>query len=99
MLPYYFVLNVSEDATDEEIRNSYLRLVKQYTPEKDPLRFQQVTEAYEALQNRRRRILGKIFGGLSTKEPEDGLWMLAASLRPVRRPVGLQALFDAENED
>ncbi len=99
MLPYYYILNVSEDATDEEIRNSYLRLVKQYTPEKDPIRFQQVTEAYEALQNRRRRILGRIFGGLSTKEPEGALLALAASRQPVRRPVSLQTLIDAENED
>ncbi|MFP4347062.1 MAG: J domain-containing protein [Thermodesulfobacteriota bacterium] len=99
MLPYYFILNVSEDATDEEIRNSYLRLVKQYTPEKDPVRFQQVTEAYEALQDRRRRILGKIFGGLSIKEPEGALLTLAASRPPIRRPVSLKTLFDAENAD
>lgn len=99
MLPYYYILNVSEDATDEEIRSSYLRLVKRYTPEKNPIRFQQVTEAYEALQNRRRRILGRIFGGLSTKEPENALLALAASRQAVRRPVSLQTLIDAENED
>lgn len=99
MLPYYYVLNVPPDASDEEIRDSYLRLVKKYTPERDSVKFQQITEAYEELQNRRRRILGSIFGGLKVNDPEEALLLLARSRKPNRRPVGLQTLFEAENEN
>lgn len=46
---YYQVLGLSEGADPKEIKRAYFKLVRQYSPEKDPERFQQIREAYEHL--------------------------------------------------
>jgi curved DNA-binding protein CbpA len=98
MLNYYFVLGLSPDASDEDIRNSYLRLVKKHTPEKDPEKFGKVTEAYEALKDKRKRIEMKIFGGLSAKDFESALLDLANSKEVRPRRALLDELFEAEEK-
>ncbi len=48
-MDYYEVLGVDRDADQKAIKKAYFRLVRQYSPEKDPERFQQIREAYENL--------------------------------------------------
>lgn len=45
----YQRLELSTNATPEEIKKSYFRLVRKYSSEKDPERFQQIREAYNTL--------------------------------------------------
>ncbi len=99
MLTYYLVLGLSLDASDEDIRNSYLQLVKKHTPEKDPAKFRQITEAYESVKDERQRVKGKIFGGLAARDHEDTIFSLARAKEIKRRRAGLQELFDAERTD
>ncbi|MEQ8763618.1 MAG: J domain-containing protein [Planctomycetota bacterium] len=47
----YFVLGVSREANDEEIRKAYFAKVKENPPEKHPEVFQQVRKAYEMLKD------------------------------------------------
>jgi len=96
MLTYYLILGVSPDASDEEIRNSYIQLVKKHTPEKDPERFKQITQAYEAIKDKRVRIKRKIFGGFITRDYEETLIALAGTKESKRRRIGLKALFQLE---
>jgi curved DNA-binding protein CbpA len=98
VLTHYLTLGLLPDASDEDIRTSYLQLVKKYTPERDPVRFQQITEAYEAIRDERNRIRGKIFGGLMTRDYESALLSLARSREIRRRRVGLDEPFQAEKE-
>ncbi|QTA86016.1 DnaJ domain-containing protein [Desulfonema magnum] len=98
MLTHYLTLGLSLDASDEDIRNSYLQLVKKYTPEKEPERFRQVTEAYEAIKDERNRIMGKIFGGLAARDYADALVSLGKAKEIRRRRVGLKELFQAEKK-
>lgn len=54
------VLGVREDATQEEIRAAYLRLVRRYHPDStpdgtEPDRFREVVDAYTALRGARPR--------------------------------------------
>jgi len=49
------VLGVAEDATDEQIRAAYLRKLKQFPPDRSPVEFEQVRDAYELLRDRRQR--------------------------------------------
>ena len=44
------VLGVSADADQKEIKKAYFKLVRQFSPEKDPERFQEIRGAYERLQ-------------------------------------------------
>lgn len=51
---YYETLNVSSDATPDEIKKSYRKLVKEHHPDKtggDDLKFKQISEAYETLSD------------------------------------------------
>lgn len=48
---YYQILGVSSGADQKEIKRAYFKLVRQFTPEKDPERFQQIREAYENLSD------------------------------------------------
>ncbi len=96
MLTYYLILDIPFNASDEEIRNSYLKFVKKYTPEKDPIKFKQVTAAYEALKDKRRRIKSKLFGGLDIKNTKEALMQLAHAKTPKRQRVGLKKLVEIE---
>lgn len=50
------VLGVSLEATDKEIRAAYLEKIKQHPPDRDPVRFERVRDAYQALRDPRRRM-------------------------------------------
>lgn len=47
----YETLNLPIEASSEEIRRSYYRLVRKHSPEKDPERFKLIREAYETLSD------------------------------------------------
>ncbi|HEY8163204.1 MAG TPA: DnaJ domain-containing protein [Methylocystis sp.] len=53
MRTHYEVLGVKEDATRREISAAYRQLVKRHHPDKggDPAKFQQITQAYDALRS------------------------------------------------
>jgi curved DNA-binding protein len=55
---YYETLNVSKDASHDEIKKSYRKLVKEHHPDKtggDDTKFKQISEAYEILGDPDRR--------------------------------------------
>lgn len=45
----YEILGIEENADEKEIKKAYFRLIRKYSPEKDPERFQEIREAYERL--------------------------------------------------
>lgn len=95
MLAHYLTLGLEESATDEQIRTRYLELIKAHPPERDPQRFQDVTQAYEAIKDRRVRIYSRIFSGRNTSDMEAALLYLARADRPEPKRVGLQELLQA----
>ena len=44
----FAVLGVPPTASDDDVRARYLELVRQYSPESDPEKFQQIHRAYQA---------------------------------------------------
>ena len=51
---YYQILNLTKNATQEEIKNAFYNLAKLYHPDKNPDsidKFKSINEAYEILKN------------------------------------------------
>jgi curved DNA-binding protein CbpA len=50
--PYdpYVMLGIDRQADEAEIKRAYFRLVREYPPEREPEKFQQVRAAYEQLR-------------------------------------------------
>lgn len=57
MIDYYKILEITEDASDEQIKQAYRKLAKKYHPDSNPgnesaaLKFQEITEAYNVLSD------------------------------------------------
>jgi curved DNA-binding protein CbpA len=50
------ILGISEQATDEEVRQAYLKMLKRYPPDKEPSEFERIRDAYEQVKDPRKRI-------------------------------------------
>jgi len=57
----YRVLGLGPEAGDEQIRAAYLAKLKQFPPDRAPVEFEQVRDAYELLRDRRRRAQHTLF--------------------------------------
>ena len=95
MLAHYLTLGLEEGATDKQIRERYLELIKIHTPERDAQRFQDITAAYEAIKDRRARIYSRIFVGRDTGDVEAALLFLVRAGNPKPKRVGLQEVLRA----
>lgn len=65
MEKYYRVLGVSRGAGQNEIKKAYFKLIRQYSPEKNPEQFREIREAYECLKNVQEEV------GPSFPQPKD----------------------------
>lgn len=95
MLAEHLMLGLEIGATDDQIRKRYLELIKKHPPEHDPLRFQDISTAYERIKTQRARIQHKIFGSLELRDMESELTYLANAAKPKRKRIGLTALLKA----
>ncbi len=66
---YYEILGVSKNATDEEIRSAYKKLIKQWHPDRNPdnrkeaeQKFKEIQEAYEVLSDPEKKAMYDRFG-------------------------------------
>lgn len=78
------VLDLAVDATDAQIRDAYLRQVREHPPDRAPERFERVRDAYEELRDPRRRCQRMILSA----DPEAPLTSLLGDDNSGRRFVG-----------
>ncbi len=71
----FTALGVGEEASDAEIRQRYLALVRDYPPDRAPERFREYRAAYEALGDERKRLEARL---LHTNQAALGRLALAA---------------------
>jgi DnaJ-class molecular chaperone len=91
----YMMLDLDPTASDEEIREQYLALIKAHPPEHDPEGFQDVTQAYERIKDRHARIRHQLFGYRFSSDIEGSFAYLLRAARPKRKRAGLRALLKA----
>lgn len=61
----YELLDVASDAGDDEIKQAYLRKVKDNPPDRDRERFQAIHHAYEAIKDDKSRMKQALFNAPS----------------------------------
>jgi curved DNA-binding protein CbpA len=49
------LLGISADAGDDQIRAAYVRKIKEFPPDRNPMEFELIRDAYELLRDRRQR--------------------------------------------
>ena len=96
MLTHYLVLGLSRSATEKEIRQRYLELVRTYPPARNPEKFRQIDLAYEALKDCRSRVDAEIFGHTAYPSCEAALDALLKCGSVERRTPGLKTLLAHE---
>lgn len=96
MYVYYRLLGLRQGAGDDEIRTAYLKLVKQFSPEKSPDQFQRITRAYEALKDSRSRVRLKVVGPTGEyKVWTEALEDVLETIVEKRRSPGMGELVEA----
>ncbi len=55
------ILDVPDDAGEEEIRLAYLKKIKEYPPDRAPEEFERIRDAYEMLNDPRRLARAQLF--------------------------------------
>ncbi|KAG7377394.1 hypothetical protein PHYBOEH_000887 [Phytophthora boehmeriae] len=88
---YYAILNVSKNATDDELRKAYRKLALKWHPDKNPKdrdgaqkKFQEIGEAYEVLSDKKKREIYDMYG-------EEGLKGAPAGPEGPEMPGGMPA--------
>ena len=57
----YRVLGIERQASEAEIKRAYFQLVRQFPPEREPEKFQEIRAAYEALRDPHNRVTLDLF--------------------------------------
>ena len=74
---YYDILNISKDASEEEIKRSYKKLAVKWHPDKNPnnkeeaeKKFKEISEAYQILSDENKRKIYDMHGEEGVKQHE-----------------------------
>jgi preprotein translocase subunit Sec63 len=82
MNDYYKILGINRDANEQEIKKAYRSLVLVCHPDRNPddreaeEKFKEVTEAYEVLSNREKRVC--FYSPIFTRQIRSIAWILPA---------------------
>jgi len=94
----YAVLGVCPEADDEQIRAAYLAKLKQFPPDRAPVEFEQVRDAYELLRDRRRRAQYTLFS-TNPDAPLESLLEGMENQRPFAGPAPWLAVLKERKAD
>ncbi|MEI8572338.1 molecular chaperone DnaJ [Methylomonas sp. LW13] len=61
MISPYRILGVPEQTSDADIKQAYLQRVKDNPPDRDPARFREIQEAFEAIKDQDSRLRHALF--------------------------------------
>lgn len=89
------VLDVPDNASNEEIRAAYLKKVKQYPPDRYPDEFESIRDAFNLLSNDKKKLQLTVLSA----DPNAPVSSLLDSLSTEKKYVGPRAWLEALKED
>ncbi|KUF79745.1 DnaJ subfamily B member 5 [Phytophthora nicotianae] len=103
---YYAILNVSKNATDDELRKAYRKLALKWHPDKNPnnsdeaqKKFQEIGEAYEVLSDKKKREIYDMYGEEGLKGQPAGPEGPEDPSKIFEQFFGTSNLHEAESSD
>lgn len=96
MISAYIVLGLRRDATDPQIRQRYLELVRAHPPSRDPDQFRLVAAAYEALKTPEARVETRLFSVENYSSFDEVVAEMERAAAPEWSPPGLRELVEVE---
>lgn len=91
MTDAYEILGLPSNSDDEAIRRQYLKLVREFSPERHPEKFSQIRQAYEQLKDLDTRLRHRLFEAGRGDSVEAIVEELAC--QSSRRRMSLEKLF------
>src|SRR4051812_6512177 len=84
----YDILKVPRPARDEEIRQAYLRLIREHTPDREPEKFKAISNAYDQIKDAPSRMRHLIFHReVTEKTPFEVLTRYAEGMDRKELPI------------
>jgi len=92
----FITLGIHDDADDAEVRRAYHQRLREFPPERDAARFQEVTEAHQAVKDEVGRARIRLFGSC---KPDNDVTSLFPAARNARQRIGMNLWQKAMTEN
>ncbi len=88
----YEILKIDPSADDAAVRDSYLKLVRQFPPEQHPRNFAEINRAYGMIKDETRRMKHALFPPPVLERSPMGAALAHYRCTDLRPPVGIETL-------